>query len=50
MASRAETPAPGPRPGLASAVRLRAALTDLYFNSWRLVPANLAWGVLVVGA
>ncbi len=46
MASRAE-PAPGPRPGLASAIRLAA--TDLYFNSWRLVPANLAWGVLVVG-
>jgi hypothetical protein len=24
---------------------LRQALTDFYFNSWRLVPANLVWGV-----
>jgi len=24
---------------------LRQSLTDLYFNSWRLAPANLAWGV-----
>jgi hypothetical protein len=28
---------------LASA--LRRALTDFYFNSWRLAPANLVWGV-----
>lgn len=27
---------------------LRAAATDLYFNSWRLVPANLAWGLGLV--
>ncbi len=24
---------------------LRHSLTDFYFNSWRLVPANLVWGV-----
>lgn len=24
---------------------LRQAVTDFYFNSWRLAPANLAWGV-----
>jgi hypothetical protein len=24
---------------------LRQALTDFYFNSWRLAPANLVWGV-----
>ena len=24
---------------------LRRALTDLYFNSWRLAPANLIWGL-----
>jgi hypothetical protein len=31
-----------PRLGLA----LREAATDFYFNSWRLVPANLIWGGL----
>lgn len=30
-------------PGLGTA--LRAAASDLYFNSWRLAPANLVWGV-----
>ncbi len=25
---------------------LRQAVTDFYFNSWRLAPANLVWGVL----
>lgn len=28
---------------------LRAALTDFYFNSWRLVPANALWGAALVG-
>lgn len=27
------------------AVALRSALTDFYFNSWRLVPANALWGL-----
>lgn len=27
---------------------LRTALTDFYFNSWRLVPANVIWGVGLV--
>ncbi len=27
---------------------LRAALVDFYFNSWRLVPANLLWGVVLL--
>lgn len=37
--------APGPpaAPRLGGAVR--GAAIDLYFNSWRLVPANLAWSV-----
>lgn len=29
---------------------LRAALRDFYFNSWRLAPANVAWGVLLLAA
>ena len=29
---------------------LRASLQDFYFNSWRLAPANLVWGVLLVAA
>ena len=24
---------------------LRASISDFYFNSWRLVPANLIWGL-----
>lgn len=28
---------------------LRQALTDFYFNSWRLAPANLVWGVGFIG-
>lgn len=27
---------------------IRAALTDFYFNSWRLVPANLVWGAVLL--
>jgi hypothetical protein len=36
--------APSPRLGSV----LRTAATDFYFNSWRLVPANLAWGLSLV--
>ena len=27
---------------------LRESLVDFYFNSWRLVPANIVWGVLLL--
>jgi hypothetical protein len=27
---------------------VRAAATDLYYNSWRLVPMNLLWGVMLL--
>jgi len=27
---------------------LRTSLTDFYFNSWRLAPANLAWGAVLI--
>lgn len=29
---------------------LRQALTDCYFNSWRLAPANVVWGIGLVAA
>jgi hypothetical protein len=29
---------------------LRTSLRDFYFNSWRLAPANLLWGLLLVAA
>ena len=29
---------------------LRRSISDVYFNSWRLAPANLAWGALLVVA
>ena len=29
---------------------LRASLQDFYFNSWRLAPANLLWGAILVAA
>ena len=51
MASRADALAP-PRspaatgPSLGGAVR--AGLTDLYFHSWRLVPANVVWSVVAI--
>jgi hypothetical protein len=35
------------RPRLAGVVR--DALVDFYFNSWRLVPANVIWGVGLLG-
>jgi hypothetical protein len=28
---------------------LKAAAVDFYFNSWRLVPANLLWAAIVIG-
>ena len=28
---------------------MREAAADFYYNSWRLVPANLIWGVLLLG-
>lgn len=43
--SRAEAAAPA-APTIGGA--LRAALTDFYYNSWRLVPANMLWGVGLV--
>lgn len=44
MAERTVGPPAAPRLGGA----LRGAAIDLYFNSWRLVPANLAWSVCLV--
>ena len=44
MASRAERP-PAPA-SLAGA--FRAAASDLYFNSWRLLPANVIWSTIVL--
>src|SRR4051794_29312198 len=29
-------------------VALRQSLRDFYFNSWRLAPANIVWGVVLV--
>ncbi len=29
---------------------IRTSLRDFYFNSWRLAPANLLWGVILVAA
>jgi uncharacterized membrane protein YesL len=29
---------------------LRQSLRDFYFNSWRLAPANLIWGVMLIAA
>ena len=45
MASRAEASAAVPRPHVGA---IRAALTDFYFDSLRLVRANLVWGAAVV--
>lgn len=44
MASRAETRSVPPRLGAV----VRAALTDYYFNSVRLVPVNVVWGAVAV--
>lgn len=35
-------------PSIGSAIR--SSLSDLYFNSWRLAPANLLWGVVLIAA
>lgn len=40
MVSRADSVSAAPTLGRA----LRSAASDFYFNSWRLVPANLVWG------
>jgi hypothetical protein len=45
-----ESPAAGevvlpPAPSLNGA--LRSSISDFYFNSWRLVPANLLWGLIL---
>jgi hypothetical protein len=40
-----EKPMPAP-PGLRAA--LRAAATDFYFHSWRLLPANILWAVVLL--
>ena len=39
---------PAPTPSLRGAVH--EALSDLYYHSWRLVPANLVWAVTAVAA
>lgn len=42
-----DAPAAGPvRVSLRAA--LRATLFDMYFNSWRLAPANLVWGAILL--
>jgi hypothetical protein len=43
VASRAERPTV---PGLRAA--FRAAVSDLYYNSWRLLPANVLWSFVVL--
>ena len=47
MASRADLFGGLPAPRIGAVVR--AALTDFYFNSGRLVVANLIWGAAAVG-
>ena len=42
-------PPPGPVPAPRLGRALRSAATDFYFNSWRLVPANLVWTAILVG-
>jgi hypothetical protein len=32
------------------AAALRSSISDIYFNSWRLAPANLAWSLVLVMA
>jgi len=54
VASRAEAvaaaanPLPSPAATLSLGRATRAALTDLYFHSWRLVPANVVWSVVAI--
>jgi hypothetical protein len=52
VASRADAlpganPEASPGPSLGGAAR--AALSDLYYHSWRLVPANVVWSVIAIG-
>lgn len=56
MASRAEAIATGaseavPRPATSPTFfgAVRAALSDGYYHSWRLVPANVLWAVAAIG-
>jgi uncharacterized membrane protein YesL len=49
VASRAEAiraPAPASSPGFGAAVR--AALSDAFYHSWRLVPANIVWAMTAI--
>lgn len=50
MASRAEGRGTATRSLPRIGAVVRPALTDFYFNSLRLVPANVAWGVWLIGA
>ena len=49
MASRADVLGTGPTPTPRLGRVIRAALSDFYFNSVRLVAANLIWGVAAIG-
>ena len=52
MASRADllqSTAPPASTGPTFGGALREALSDLYFHSWRLVPANVVWAVVLIG-
>jgi hypothetical protein len=42
-------PTPGQPPASRLGGALRSAAVDFYFNSWRLVPANLAWSATLLG-
>lgn len=54
MASRADAIRPGPAPAVdaprapSPGATIRAALADLYYHSWRLVPANVVWAVTAI--
>ena len=57
MASRADVApsaalrvAPGERTGPTLRGAIREALSDLYYHSWRLVPANVVWSLTAVAA
>jgi uncharacterized membrane protein YesL len=46
VAAAAQAPTEAPAPSLRRAIR--AGLSDLYFHSWRLVPANIVWSAVMV--
>ena len=48
MASRADALPPASA-GASLGGAARAALSDLYYHSWRLVPANVVWSVTAIG-